>query len=210
MSQARAKFRWRRIGKYLLLTTAGLFLVLAGLGWYMTTSSFQAMVRRRLVGQLERITGGRAELGGFHVVPFRFRVEVRDLTIHGLEASDQEPYVHVERLIANVHIISVIGGDFGFRSVIIDHPSVHVVLYPDGTSNQPGPKLAKTSANAAIERLFSVSITHLEVRHGSLLWNDQQIPLDFAANDLSLDMTYSLLYRVYRKQPAGWKNRYQI
>ena len=205
MSEPRAKIRWRRIAKYLLFTAAGLILVLAGLGWYVTTSSFQAMVRRRLVGQLERITGGRAELKSFHVVPFRFRVEVRDLTIHGLEGPNEEPYVHVERLIANVHVISVMGGDFGFRSVIIDHPSIHVLLYPDGTTNQPGPKLAKASANAAIERLFSISITHLEVRHGRLLWNDRQIPLDFAANDLSVDMTYSLLRRIYESNVLAGK-----
>ena len=115
----------------------------------------QAAVRHRIVTQLERITGGRAELGGFHVVPFRFRVEVRDLTIHGLESPKEEPYVHVDRLIANVHIISVLGADLGFRSVIIDHPSIHVLRYPDGRTNQPGPTLVKSSASDAIEKLFS-------------------------------------------------------
>jgi len=114
MSEPRAKSRWRRIAKYLLFTAGGLLLGLGGLGWYVTTRSFQAGVRHRIVTQLERITGGRAELGGFHVVPFRFRVEVRDLTIHGLESPKEEPYVHVDRLIANVHIISVLGADLGF------------------------------------------------------------------------------------------------
>ncbi len=197
MSETRAKSRWRRIAKYLLFTAGGLLLAFAGLGWYVTTRSFQAAVRHRIVTQLERITGGRAELGGFHVVPFRFRVEVRDLTIHGLEGPKEEPYVHVDRLIANVHIISVLGADLGFRSVIIDHPSIHVLRYPDGRTNQPGPTLVKSSASDAIEKLFSVSISYLEIRHGRFMWNEQQVPLDFTANDLSVDMTYSLLHRRY-------------
>ena len=197
MTEPGAKSRWRRIGKYLLFTTGGLLLVLAGLGWYMTTGSFQAAVRHRLVTQLERITGGRAELGSFHVVPFRFRAEVRDLTIHGLEGPGEEPYVHVDRLIANVHIISILGAELGFRSLIVDHPSIHVLVYADGRTNQPGPTLLKSSAGDAIEKLFSVSISYLEIRHGRFLWNDQQIPLDFTANDLSVDMIYSLLHRRY-------------
>jgi translocation and assembly module TamB len=205
MTEPRAKLRWRRIGKFLLLAVVTLVLLSAAFGWYMTTSSFQAMVRRRLVAQLERVTGGRAELGSFHIVPFRFRAEVRDLTIHGLEGPNEAPYVHVDRLIANVHVISILGGEFGFRSLIIDHPSIHVLLYPDGTTNQPGPKLARASTNAAVEKLFSVSITRLELRHGSLLWNDRQIPLDFAASDLSIDMTYSLLHRVYESNVLAGK-----
>ncbi|HEX4489532.1 MAG TPA: translocation/assembly module TamB domain-containing protein [Terriglobales bacterium] len=205
MTEPRATSRWRRIGKNLLFLTAGAIVFLAAFGWYMTTSSFQAMVRRRLVAQLERITGGRAELGSFHIVPFRFRAEVRDLTIHGLEGPGEQPYVHVDRLIANVHVISILGGEFGFRSLVIDHPSIHVLVYPDGTTNQPGPRLARTSTNAAIEKLFSVSITRLEVRHGSLLWNDKIIPLDFAASDLSIDLNYSLLHHLYESNLLAGK-----
>ena len=79
------KPRRRRFWKYLLLVTLAGLLVLASFAWYATTDSFQAMVRRRLVAELERVTGGRVDLGGFHTVPFRLQVEVRDLTVHGRE-----------------------------------------------------------------------------------------------------------------------------
>src|SRR5579862_3159499 len=86
--------------KYLfILLVAGLILI-SGLAWYATTPSFQLMVRRRLVTELERVTGGRVELGGFHTVPFRFEVDVRDLTLHGREGPGEVPYFHVDRLIA--------------------------------------------------------------------------------------------------------------
>jgi len=63
MTGSGAKPRRREIRKYLLLTVLAGLLLLAGLAWYMTTDSFQAMVRRRVVGELERITGGRVDLG---------------------------------------------------------------------------------------------------------------------------------------------------
>jgi translocation and assembly module TamB len=188
--------RWRRIGKYLLITDLVVLLLLAGLAWYTTTDSFQAMVRRRLIAELERVTGGRVELGGFHTIPFRLRVDVRNLTIHGLEKPGDVPYFHVDRLVAQVRLISVLGAEFGLSSVVLEHPVVHVVLYPDGTTNQPEPKL-KSGSTHAVEDLFALSISGLDVRRGQLLWGNESIPLDFAANDISISMQYSLLHRLY-------------
>ena len=69
--------------KLLLISAAVLILaVLAGL-WYTTTNSFQTYVHRRVVEEIERITGGRAEIGSFHVVPFHLQVEIRNITVHG-------------------------------------------------------------------------------------------------------------------------------
>ncbi len=53
------------------------------------------------------------------------------------------------------------------------------------------------STRTSIEQLFSLSISQLEVRRGELLWNDQRTPFDFTANDVSADMSYSLLHRRY-------------
>ena len=73
-----------RLGRYFGLFCLLVLLLISAFLWYITTDSFQHMVRTRLVGAIERATGGRAELGSFHVVPLRFQVEVRNLTIHGL------------------------------------------------------------------------------------------------------------------------------
>jgi translocation and assembly module TamB len=196
MTAAGANSRRRRIWKYLLILVSIGVLLVAGMAWYATTSSFQAMVRRRLVAELEKITGGRVELGSFHTSPFRFRVEVRDLTIHGREGPGEVPYAHVERVVAEIKIISVLGAEFGFHSLVLDHPVVHVLVYPDGTTNQPAPRL-QTSGETPVEQLFRLSISRLEVRGGQVLWNDQRIPVDFVVDDVSADMTYSLLHRRY-------------
>ncbi len=197
MTEPSAKPRWRRFGKYLLLATAAGWVLLGFALWYTTTDSFQYMVRRRLVAELERITGGRVELGGFHTIPFRFQVDVRGLTVHGREAPGEIPYAHVDRLVAEVKLISVLGAEFGFRSVVLDRPVVHIIVYPDGTTNQPEPEVKQTSGKTSIEKLFSLSINRLEMRKGEFLWNDRTIPLDCIVNDVSADMSYSILHRRY-------------
>jgi translocation and assembly module TamB len=51
-----------------------------------------------VIASAEKLTGGRVELGELHTIPFRLRVDARNLTIHGREASDQAPFLHVDRL----------------------------------------------------------------------------------------------------------------
>lgn len=170
------------------------------LGWYVTTNSFQNMVRRRLVAELNRVTGGRAELGTFHTSPLRLRIEVRDVTIHGNEGPGELPLVHIPKLFAQAKIISVLGAELGFHSVVLDHPVIHIISQPDGSTNIPQPKLRSATPQNALQKLFALSVGRLDVRSGELIWNDQKTPLDFTARNISAQMDYSLLARRYQGQ----------
>jgi translocation and assembly module TamB len=188
--------RRRRWWKYLLiLTAAGILCLVAGL-WYTSTQSFQNLVRRRIVAEIERITGGHAEIGSFHITPFRMQVDVRDITVHGREASSDIPLAHADRIIAQVKVISFLRTEFGFNDVILDRPVVHIAFFPDGTTNVPA-RMRQTSGSRSVEPLFALSINQFEVRHGELIWDDQTFPLDFAAHDGELQMQYSLLHNRY-------------
>jgi translocation and assembly module TamB len=184
--------RWKL---YLLLAFAGLLLMAGAAAWYTTTDGFQSYVRRRIIAVLERETGGRVELGAYHTIPLHLQVEIRDLTIHGLEAPDQVPLAHVDSLVARIKVISLLQTQFGFESLVLDHPIVHLIVYPDGSTNQPEPKVPRTSTTSRIDTVFSLSITQFAVRRGEFLWNDQKVPFDLYAQNFSADMTYSFLRR---------------
>ncbi|MGH9529331.1 MAG: translocation/assembly module TamB domain-containing protein [Terriglobales bacterium] len=128
---------------------------------------------------------------------FRFPVEARNLTIHGLEAKGDVPYAHVNRLVVHLKLSSVLTTGLAFQSVVFEYPTIHVILYPDGTTNQPAPARAAGSGNIPVENLFALSINELEVRNGELLLNDKRFPLDFTVNDVFADMNYSLLHSRY-------------
>jgi len=188
-----AKPGWRPYWKYLLLACAAAVVGLGAIAWYMTTDSFQAMVRRRFVAEVERVTGGRVELGSIHSIPMRFEVEVRNLTIHGREQPGDIPYAHVDRLLAQINLRSAWGGELSFHSVVLEQPRVHLLVYADGSTNQPAPEQKASSIGIQLQRLFRFSVNRLEVRQGELVWNDRTIPLDFLAHDISATMDYSLL-----------------
>lgn len=197
MTEPGGKPKPRKWWRYLLIATGIGWLLAGTAAWYVTTDSFQQKVRSRLIAELERITGGRVELASIHTIPLQFRVEVRQLTIHGTEGPNQVPYAHVDRLLAQIKVISLLGTRFGFDSIVVENPVVHVIVYPDGTTNQPEPKEASVVMENPVQRFFDVSINRLEVRHGEVLWNDEKLPMDFVVNDVSADLTYSFLRRRY-------------
>ncbi len=183
----------RKWWKYFLFLCLFALLALGAVAWYMTTDSFQAFVRARIVAAMEKATGGRVELSTYHTIPFRLQVEIRGLTIHGTEASGDIPLAHVDRLVARIRVISLLETSFGFKSIALEHPVIHLIVLTDGTTNVPEPKIQRTSAGTPVEQLFSLSVGSLEVRHGEFLWNDQRTPFDLDVKEVSADMSYSFL-----------------
>ena len=198
----RRRILWKLFLGFCLFSLMGFAL----LGWYVTTDSFQQMVRRRVVASLEKMTGGRVELGQLHTIPFRLRVDARDLTIHGREASDQIPFLRVDRLQAEIKIISLLSTTIGLHSLVLEHPVVHIIDYPDGTTNAPLPSGSVAfvhTAEGPLEQLLSLSVSHIAVQGGELLWEDKKIPFDFDARDLALRMNHSLLRRQYEARVSA-------
>ena len=197
MKQAGARsVRW---WKYLLAASGVLVLfLLAGL-WFTTTDSFQNYVHRRMVSEIERMTGGRAEIGKFHVVPFRLQVEIRDITVHGKEDPTDVPLLHADSVVGQVKVISFLRTQFGFESLMLERPVVHVIIAPNGSAtNVPSIQELPTGSGPSVaEELFALSIDHLSVRNGQLIWADQKIPLNFDVQNTNLQMDYSFLRRRY-------------
>ncbi len=197
MSAPTAKRLRRRWWKFLLFITGAAFLALLGLLIYINTDSFQSLVRRRLVAEIERITGGRAEIASIHTIPFRLQAEVRGITVHGREPVNDIPLAHVDHIVARLKIDSLLRSELAFDEIVLDQPIVHVAFYADGTTNFPPRKqIVATGANP-VDQLFALSIDHFELRHGQMLWDDKTIPLDFTARDAALQMDYSFLHRRY-------------
>jgi len=186
----------RRWWKFLLILAGAFAVGSVALVLYINTEAFQSLVRRRLVAEVERITDGRAEIGSVHTIPFRLQAEVRNITVHGRESAADVPLAHADRVIARFKIISLLRSEFAFNEILLDQPVIHVAFYSDGTTNFPR-RASRVSGQNPVEQLFALSINDLELRGGRVLWDDQKIPLDFDARNLSLQLDYSYLHARY-------------
>ena len=102
---------------------------------------------------------------------------------------------------------------------------VHIAIAPDGTTNIPARRAAANpSEKSPIEQLFALSIDHLTLRNGELLWADQKFPLDFSVHDTASQMDYSFLHGRYEShlsigkvdsgfqdfRPFGWSATMEV
>ncbi|HYN14492.1 MAG TPA: translocation/assembly module TamB domain-containing protein [Terriglobales bacterium] len=180
--------RNRKLVRAAVISTATLAVLILALAWYLTSARFQERMRRKVVAEVEQMTGGRAELKSFSWTLSKLEFEARDLTIHGLESPDQAPYAHLDRLLVRLKILSLFRRQIGLRDLELERPAVHIIVYPDGSTNQPAPG-RQLSGEAVAGVLFELAIDRLQVDRGELLWNDQRVPLDFSARGLLATMT---------------------
>ena len=183
----------RRRRPVLITFLFGLAILAAAAGvvaWYATTPQFEDMVRDRLVATLEQATGGRVELRSFHWHLIRLEFVADDLTIHGLEAPGEIPYAHIDRLFVRAKILSFLRAKAGLSLLEGDHPVFHLIVYPDGSTNQPRPKAAEHQGSVT-DTLFDLAVDRTDITNGILLLNQRAIPFDLSADDLGVTIEYN-------------------
>ena len=181
------RFLLRAAGAFLVV----LLLVIGGLIWYTSTPAFENKVRAYLISTLQDATGGRVELGAFHWHLRSLEFEADNLTIHGLEAPNEVPYAHLDRLRVRIKIISLFRAKVGLNYLGVEHPVVHLIVYKDGSTNQPVPKKKSASSNTStIDTIFDLAVDRTEINNGVALFNQQALPFSLAANDLALVVNY--------------------
>lgn len=173
------------------LVGVGLLAVFIGTGLYLTGAGFREVVRRKVVAELELVTGGAVEMRQFRWNLSRLAFEADDLTIHGLEPGAAAPYAHVDQLRVRLKILSLLGREIGLRSFEADRPVIHVTVDANGKTNQPTPKIRLLSNRSPVDRLFDLAIENAQVTDGELWWSDQRIPLDLRAEQVQVSLNFA-------------------
>jgi len=191
----RRKGRWKRhLGisfGIMVLIVIGLVI---GLYYWASSAAFEDSVRRRVIAQLQDATGGRIEIGRFHWDLLHLRVEADGITIHGLEGANEAPYAHVDRLRFQVAVLDLFTSSFSPRIILreaeILRPEFHLIVYSDGSTNQPHPRRKPKSTRPAMDTLFDAQIGQLAIEQGTMHIADNVVPLDLQARDANVQLSW--------------------
>ncbi len=188
--------RVRNLTLFTLLWTLVVLLVLVGVAaWYVNTPWFANQMRRVVITELAKSTGGRVELKRFSWRPTHLEFEADDLTIHGLEAAGEIPYAHVDRLFVRLQILSFFRRKIGLNYLEGDRPVIHLIVYPDGSTNQPKPKHPSTGNTT--DEIFNFAAGRAVVNNGLAILNEREIPFNLAVDRLAAQVSYVPARDVY-------------
>ena len=180
----------RKFWRVVLIVALVIVVLVGGVVWYANTPQFENTVRKKVVAELKQATGGRVELGAFRWRLLHLEFVADNLTIHGLEGPGQIPYAHVDRLYVRVKIISLVRREIGLDYLEADHPVIHLVVYPDGSTNQPHPRVPIPSRKRVIDTIFELEVDHTQVRDGVAIVNEHATPFNAAASNLGMKVSY--------------------
>lgn len=191
----------RRYLRHVLWGGSGLALLMivgfVGLYFWASSSMFENIIRKRLIARIDQATGGRAEIASFHWKLLELEAEADGLVLHGREAAGEKPYAQLASLHVSFNILELWSPRVLLRDLTLEQPQIHLIVYPDGSTNQPQPR--KKSESHPLDTLFQLQADHVEVHRGIFDYDnradqrdfqDRHIPVDFRANDVSLLMKY--------------------
>ena len=161
-------------------------ILVARSGW------FRERVRERIIAEIDKATGGRAEIGNFTFDWPRLTATVTQLVIHGKERAGDRPLLSIQSATVGLRVISMVERKFDLAYLRLDQPVARIVFYPDGSTN-----LLFHQGNWAQE-LLNVAVRRYEVNDGLIDYDDRKIPLNLRGENLRAVMTYDAKGPRYR------------
>ena len=143
-----------------LLTGIGLLLAA------LETSAAKRFVLRQGV-RLLRGQGIDLQASRLNYGLFPLRLDLRDVRVQSLQASDLPPLVAVDRVSAEVDLRRLIAGAYYLRDATLDNLRVHLVIAADGRDNIPRPA-PKTAPSKPTEYLLE----RLRISGGEFRFDD--------------------------------------
>jgi translocation and assembly module TamB len=142
------------------------------------------LLRRILIHRVEALTGAHVEIRTVSVGWFSLNATVRGLVVHGKEPASTEPLVSVEQARVGLRIDSFWGRRVGLNDLILEKPQLHVRVEKDGTNNLPRLPQTAASNRPLEERLIALNAHHLEIKDGSILYNNVKTLVALEGGDL--------------------------
>jgi translocation and assembly module TamB len=186
----------RKLTRFIILAGLVLAIVTIGILIYLNSGSFRETVRQRVIAELRQMTGGKVEVESFSWNLSKLHFEARNVTIHGRETAGEVPYAHADSIGVDVKIVSFFTRKISLENVAIDRCVLHLMIYPDGTTNQP-PAQPGPSNGEVTQNLFDLAVKQIAVRQGTLMLDQERIPFDLDGKDISAGMNYVPSQKAY-------------
>jgi translocation and assembly module TamB len=178
------------VGLVIMAFLAGILIV--------RTDWFRNMVREKIVTAVEDATGGKVEIASFSFDWQHLRAHVRGFAIHGLEPPTAAPLLRANLVQVDLKLLSPFQGFVDIAYLLVDTPQANIIVYPDGHTNIPAPKIQpKSNGKTGVETIVDLAIGRFDLRHGALTFAERKSELNASGADLRAQLGYNTLASSY-------------
>src|SRR4051794_31234133 len=166
----------KRIILKIAASLVGLLLVLIIASILVLRSAwFSNYVREKIIAVTEESAGGKVEISSFQFDWTHLTARVRNFVLHGTEPAGSNPLVQVQLLEVRLKLFTGLKKAVDLRYLGIQQPRVNVIVFPDGKTNIPEPKVKKQpSQTSGLQTVVDLAIGQFQIQNGLLEFSQQK------------------------------------
>lgn len=170
-------------GLIVLLVIAGIIVV--------QTAWFRNYVREKIIAYAEEATGGRVELKKFGFDWTHMHVELDGFVLHGTEPVNVPPLFSANKITVYLRLLPSFSNIVQLNYLGVDQPGVDVIVYPDGHTNVPAPKVKTTSNKTTLETIVDLAIRKFDINNGTILFAEKKSDFSAHGENLRAQLNYN-------------------
>src|ERR1700683_3987303 len=163
---------------------------------FLRSRYFANYALNKIVESVNEATEGKTEIGNLDFDLSTLTAHLYSVTVHGTEAANQAPLLHVDKLTVGLKIQSVLRRKITLSELLIEHPEVNLLVGSNSKSNLPQPPPSRSSG-ASDSSVFDLAVRHALLSRGEVSYNDKKTPLDADLHDLDVDVHFDPLTTRY-------------
>jgi translocation and assembly module TamB len=162
------------------------------------TDWFRNYVREKLIAVTEESTGGKVDLAAFDFDWTHLRATLRGFVLHGTEPAGAAPLLRANSVVVDLKLLASLKEYIDVRALVVDTPQANIIVYPDGTTNVPAPKVKQPGDKSALQTVVDLAIGHFELRNGYAAFADRKTPINAQGENLRAQLQYNVVNRSYQ------------
>lgn len=178
--------------KILAAITVSFFALLCAGVFTIHTLAFRNWARQKIIQQVTQKTGTRPRIQSLDFRFFPFTADFYGVVVDGTEPARSAPLFQAQRIRITLRILPLLRGEVQIDGILLEKPQARILVDAQGRSNLPA--IPQSTAGSD----FQIAVHYVQIRDGSLAYDDLQIPLGADLYDLQAQLTLLPLTNTYR------------
>lgn len=163
------------------------------------TERFHNYVREKIISVAADSTGGTVEMKTFAFDWRGLTATVTGFVIHGTEPPGAAPLFEAPSIVLRLKLLAGLKKTVDLEYLGVDRPGVNVMVFPNGQTNVPTPKVArKPGDKSALETVVDLAIHKVDIRQGAIQFLQQKTAFSARGQDLKIELGFVPLANRYR------------
>ncbi|MGA8025931.1 MAG: hypothetical protein WB992_02215, partial [Bryobacteraceae bacterium] len=176
---------------------AGLLVVLVIASILVLLSAwFANYVREKIIAVTEESTGGVVEIGSFQFEWTHLTARIRNFVLHGKEPKGSDPLVRISLLEVRLKLLAGLKKAVDIEYLGIQRPQVNLIVFPDGTTNIPQPKVPQPSQTSGLETVVDLAVHKFQIQNGVI--EASKTPFSARGENLRALLNYNFVNPSYQ------------